>query len=306
MSKLTKTYSEVCAIFVCFYPELELFSTAVQALSAQVGRVVIVNNGASTEVNQWLANNSYIVLSMSENIGIAAAHNKGIDWAVANEFKYAILMDQDSVATLDMIETLVKSANQLELEGIKFSAIGPKIVSMITGEEHPIIALGFFKNSKKYDDTMSLVMEVDILISSGTMIPLRVIHNVGNMNEGLFIDNVDLEWCFRAKYKGYKLFLEPNAVLKHNLGDSIKNIWFFGNRAIILHKPIRLYYMMRNRIVLYTLVHTPIIWILQDFYRVISKFLIFSLLISPRKNNIRMMLKGLLDGVRGKKGKFLN
>ena len=205
-----------------------------------------------------------------------------------------------------MVATLVASAKQLKLDGVRYAAIGPRIVSMKTGDSHPMIRLGLVSNTRQYDAGMNKAIEVDILISSGTMIPLEVTDVIGCMNEDLFIDNVDIEWCFRARYKGYKLYIEPNAVLRHNLGDSTRKIWLLGNMSMVLHKPVRLYYMMRNRILLYSLAHTPTIWIVHDVFRVIAKFLIFSLLISPRKNNSMMMLKGIVDGIRGVKGSFPN
>src|SRR3989338_8556618 len=299
-------FSEVCAVFVCFYPEFELFRSAVESLSSQVGMIVVVNNGASAEVEQWLNTNDFTTLCFQENVGVAAAHNRGIEWAISHGFNYVILMDQDSVAASDMVATLVASAKQLKLDGVRYAAIGPRIVSMKTGDSHPMIRLGLVSNTRQYDATMNKAIEVDILISSGTMIPLEVTDVIGCMNEDLFIDNVDIEWCFRARYKGYKLYIEPNAVLRHNLGDSTRKIWLLGNMSMVLHKPVRLYYMMRNRILLYSLAHTPAIWIVHDVFRVIAKFLIFSLLISPRKNNATMMLKGIADGVRGVKGGFQN
>lgn len=304
MTDTANRLGEVCAVFVCYHPEFELFRSAVEAMASQVGMIVIVNNGASAAVEQWLGKHDFVILNYRENVGVAAAHNKGIEWASVHGFSYVILMDQDSVASESMVATLFASTTRLEFEGKKYAAIGPRIVSMKTGESHPIIRLGLLSNTRLYDDAMNKAIEVDILISSGMMIPLKVTDAIGCMNEDLFIDNVDNEWCFRAKYKGYELYIEPNAVLKHNLGDSIKKIWLLGNLPMILHKPIRLYYMMRNRILLYSMVHTPTIWIVHDIFRVTAKFLIFSLLISPRKNNAIMMLKGIVDGVRGVKGGF--
>ena len=304
MTDTANKHSEVCAVFVCFYPDFELFHSALLALSGQVGKIVVVNNGADAQIEQWLNSNDVVHLNYQKNLGVATAHNKGIEWAASHDFKYVMLMDQDSIATPDMVAAMAVSAKQLALEGIKYAAIGPRIVSMKTGESHPMIRLGLISNTRPYDDAMNKAMEVDILISSGTLIPLEVINEIGNMNEGLFIDNVDIEWCFRARHKGYKLYIEPNAVLRHNLGDSTKKIWLLGNMPMVLHKPVRLYYMMRNRILLYSLAHTPAIWIVHDVFRVIAKFLIFSLLISPRKNNSMMMLKGIVDGIRGVKGGF--
>lgn len=306
MNNFANKSSEVCAVFVCFHPEFELFRSAVEAMSCQVERTVVVNNGADAEVEQWLHMNGIAILNYQKNVGVAAAHNKGIEWAIAHGMSYVILMDQDSIATPGMVATMAASAKQFKLDRIKYAALGPKIVSMKSGEPHPIIRLGLISNTRQYDNAMHKAVEVDIIISSGTMIPLEVINTIGNMNEDLFIDNVDIEWCFRAKYKGYQLYIEPGAVLMHNLGDSTKKIWLLGNMPMVLHKPVRLYYMMRNRILLYSLAHTPTIWVVHDIFRVAAKFLIFSLLISPRVKNSIMMLRGIADGVRGVKGGLQN
>ncbi|MBI3480405.1 MAG: glycosyltransferase family 2 protein [Nitrosomonadales bacterium] len=302
----TDKCGEVCAIFVCFHPEFELFRSAVEAMSGQAGMLVVVNNGAGAEVERWLKHSDYPTLNYPENIGVASAHNRGMEWAASHGASYVILMDQDSIAAPGMVSTLLASARQLRLDGVKFAAIGPRIVSMKSGESHPMIRLGLFSNTRRYDDTMNKAMEVDILISSGTLIPLELTGDIGRMNEDLFIDNVDMEWCFRARYKGYKLYIEPNAVLRHNLGDSTRKIRLLGNVPMILHGPVRLYYMMRNRILLYSLVHTPIIWVIHDIFRIIAKFLIFSVLIPPRGRNASMMLKGIADGIRGATGRYRN
>lgn len=304
MTNETRKGAEVCAVFVCFHPDFKLFQAAIQALSNQVGKIVVVNNDTNADVEQWLGCQDLITLRYGKNIGVAAAHNRGIAWAVAHGFKFVVLMDQDSVAATDMVATMLASAVKLDHADAKYAAIGPQIVSMKTGVPLPLTQLGFVKNTVQYNDNTSNIINVDILISSGSLIPLRVIDDIGDMNEGLFIDNVDLEWCFRASHKGYKLYLDPSAVLRHNFGDSTVNLWFFGRRSFVAHKPIRLYYMMRNLIILSSLSHTPREWVVQDIYRGVKKFFIFSLLIAPRRKNALMMLRGIKDGISGKLGCF--
>jgi len=44
------------------------------------------------------------------------------------------------------------------------------------------------------------------------------------MNEDLFIDWVDFEWCWRARKKGYKIIGNANVVITHQLGDAAVTI----------------------------------------------------------------------------------
>ena len=66
----------------------------------------------------------------------------------------------------------------------------------------------------------------------------------------------------------------------------------------MIHKPLRLYYIMRNRVLLYRRPETPAAWIAQDLPRLVLKFLGTAVFIAPRKKYLRMMLHGLADGLR--------
>jgi rhamnosyltransferase len=71
---------------------------------------------------------------------------------------------------------------------------------------------------------------------------------------------------------------------------------------VVVHGAVRLYYMMLNRVRLFRMPHTPGAWIAQDLPRVLAKLLLFGVLIGPRWRNLRCMLRGLWDGLRGRRG----
>lgn len=130
---------------------------------------------------------------------------------------------------------------------------------------------------------------------------MAVLEQVGGMDSGLFIDNVDLEWSFRARALGYSLHGVCAATMLHRLGDARRTLPF-GLGQVVVHGPDRLYYIMRNRVKLYRLPHTPGRWIAQDFPRLMVKLLLFGVWIGPRKRNLRYMLRGLLDGINDRDG----
>jgi len=123
------------------------------------------------------------------------------------------------------------------------------------------------------------------------------------MDAHLFIDNVDLEWCFRAQALGYSLYGVCGARMHHRLGDARQQLPL-GLGRVVVHAPVRLYYMMRNRVALYRRPYTPRRWIAQDIPRLLLKFALFSLLLAPRRHNTRMMLRGLYDGLRNRLDRY--
>mgnify|MGYP002888735411 CR=1 FL=1 len=74
--------------------------------------------------------------------------------------------------------------------------------------------------------TSSNVHRVETIITSGSIIPVKVLQNVGLMDETLFIDYIDYEWCLRAIHKGYQIYLSDSK-MRHNMGDVfVKFLWY--------------------------------------------------------------------------------
>src|SRR5690606_27148133 len=57
---------------------------------------------------------------------------------------------------------------------------------------------------KESERTNCSVLETDMLITSGSLVNLAVFQKLGGFDENLFIDEVDFEYCLRAKVNGYK------------------------------------------------------------------------------------------------------
>jgi rhamnosyltransferase len=294
----------VCAIIVSFFPDVATLRKLIAATLPQVDALVIVDNGSSDAAFDGLCaeieSDSIVILKQHRNIGLAAAFNHGIAWARENDFSHVLLLDQDSEPARGMVDALMR-VFATSPAGRRIAAVGPRFHDTREDRFAPFVRIGFPVSLKIYDTGKDGLVDCDFLISSGSLIPLAVLDDIGAMDEELFIDNVDLEWSFRALANGYALIGVCAATMHHRLGHSRSKLPF-GLGHIVVHDPIRLYYIMRNRLLLYCLPHTPTVWIAQDVPRVAVKFLLFSVLIHPRLRNIRFMLAGLRDGLLGRRG----
>jgi rhamnosyltransferase len=180
------------------------------------------------------------------------------------------------------------------------AAVGPRFRDPREDRDAPFVRVAFPMSEKLWCDGEPYV-RCDFLIGSGALIPLAVIDDVGPLDADLFIDNVDMEWSFRARAGGYELYGVCAATMGHRLGDARRSV-LLGLLQVITHSPDRLYYIMRNRVLLYRMRSTPRAWIAQDILRVPIKFLLFAVLIGPRRRNVPMMVSGLADGLRGRRG----
>lgn len=292
----------VCAVVVTYHPELAWLADLLGALRPQVDSLVVVDNtgDGSIDLVDAVAAERVAVLPQGRNHGLAGAQNIGIAWARANGFSHVLLSDQDSVPGPGMVAELRRAMARLSATE-QVAAVGPVFHDLREERAAPFLRVGVPLNRKLWCEHPWQTIACDFLISSGSLIPLEAIDAIGPMNEGLFIDNVDLEWSFRARARGYTLHGVCAATMHHRLGDSRRTLPL-GLGQVVVHGPARLYYMMRNRLRLYRMPHTPRIWVAQDVPRVLAKLLLFGVLIGPRLRNLRFMSKGIWDGLHDREG----
>ena len=299
----------VMAVVVTYRPDLDLLAQVLDSVCPQVDRVLVFDN-ASTDpgLRQLLVQprwpNLEAIYSVS-NLGVAAAVNRAAAHARGNGYKQLLVLDQDSLLADDMVVHLQHALSAPGAgTGRPVAAVGPVFVDRRTGQAAPFVRIGPLFN-RKLAVAPGDQVECDFLISSGSLLPLSVLDSVGGMDESLFIDNVDLEWSFRARHQGYRLLGVGNARMVHAIGDRVYPVTLFGRRlSFSLHGPVRLYYMTRNRLLLYVRPQTPWAWISQDIPRVVLKLAGMSLFVAPRWQNLRAMLQGMADALRGHGGPY--
>ena len=292
------TDPRVCAVVVTYRPDGEALRAALAAVRPDVHALVVVDN-ASPGIETALADADAVLLRQPRNVGLARAQNVGIDWAREHGCSHVLILDQDSVPGPGMVDGLLAAWLRLS-QTARVGAVGPRFRDPREQRDAPFVRVAFPMSHKLWCDATTRYVQSDFLISSGALIPLSVLDDVGGMDDALFIDNVDMEWSFRARSRGYALFGVCGALMEHRLGDDRQALP--GGRQQVVHGPVRLYFIMRNRVALYRRPYTPRVWIAQDLPRVLAKFVVFGVLVGPRGDNVRFMLRGVADGVRGRSG----
>ena len=69
---------------------------------------------------------------------------------------------------------------------------------------------------------------------------------VSGFREEFFIDDVDTEFCFKCIGAGFDIFIIRGTYINHFIGTITKRRYFFTKKALELHSPLRLYYIVRN------------------------------------------------------------
>jgi len=303
----------VMAIIVTYYPDAFHLQTLVNCLSSQVEEILIVDNTPAEEDKVFIALTAggtnferLRMIRLGWNSGIAEALNIGIAAAASEEFSHVLLSDQDSLPTENMVDGLFRAEQELLSEGRKVGGIGPLIRDLVTEMDYSFQTQlpGKIFYSHQFPSSEKPNVCTTSLITSGMLIPMAVIEQVGNMREDLFIDHVDVEWCHRAIASGYELFGTGYAILQHRLGDGYIRVWYFGWQNISQYSPLRLYYRFRNFVFLLKLSYIPLAWkIRASWYWLgfLYSHIIFS---SNRLNNLLAVARGVWDGIIGTTGSY--
>lgn len=241
---------------------------------------------------------------MSANLGLGAAQNAGIYLARAAGASHVLILDQDSEPLPDMVDRLLAACDRLQFSGVPVAAVAPVYADSDTGSASGFVRLGWLGFKKQTAFRGQEVVEADFVISSGSLIPVIELTDIGPMDECLFIDHVDTEWCLRAMFKSYRLFGVPCARMVHTLGNRRMRIWFLHWRNVAYHSPFRYYYIIRNGLLLQQRSYIPLKWRIGEFFRAMRMIIFYGIWADGRLNRLNMMFLGLKYGFAGRSGKL--
>ncbi|MDO4683765.1 MAG: glycosyltransferase family 2 protein [Lautropia sp.] len=293
----------ITAVVVTYNPDIERLAELLRLTAPQVSHIEVIDNGSRPETIaaiRPLCQEGIGLHPQGRNLGIGGAQNVGIGIARARGADYVLLLDHDSLPAPDMVGRLRVAIEEQPGGSQPVAAAGPRHVD----PRHPDAPSPFVRQQgmkrvacECLDETQ--LIEVEHVIASGCLIPMAVLNRVGDMNEQLFIDYVDIEWCLRASHAGFRILGVCGARLSHELGDDFIR---FRGKTLSNHSPLRNYYLFRNGLLLNRMPHITPAWKRMDLRNLLIRFIINAVAQRPRWPWVRMSLLGILDGLRGRTG----
>ncbi len=284
------------AVVVTWQPDLDVLTALIDSLQSQGCTTLVVDNGSTNSAGVLsLASSAapgVVVVSCNENGGLAAGFNTGLRWAEEQGCSHVFLFDQDSVIPTEFCHGMLAAwGRALERPG-RLAALGPRLQNPVTGRQ---ASFRRFRCWSRGDDLVAPgLYQADFLISSGSLLSLQALADIGLMKESYFIDNIDLEWCFRALSRGYSLYGTDLAILRHRIGESSSNP--LVNRGLLVHhSPLRSYYSTRNRMHLWRQPYALLDWRVRDMVRFLLKSAWLVLFCAPRVQYGRQIIRGIRD-----------
>lgn len=263
---------KVLAGIVLYKPDPVRLRENIAAVRGQVDALAVWDNGGMDR--SVLPADTIALSDEGRNVGIATALNRLCEYAWQNGYDWILTLDQDSVVPAGLIEGYARYA-------------GDPAVGMLC----PCI-LDRNYGTMEYDrGSGSETDEVDVCITSASLLRLSAWKEVGGFCDALFIDMVDFDICWSLQAKGYKVLRVNSLVLYHEIGSSRK-VRFLGKENVVFnHAPIRSYYMARNTLAVGRR-HGRV----KKCRRMAAKRILLVTLFEKQKwAKVKMIIKGLID-----------
>lgn len=272
--------------------ELELHPI-IDSLSKQVDKIIIVNNSSAC---LFFESEFIEVINLNDNFGIAKAQSIGMAYSFSSGADFVLQMDQDSEPDSDLVEKLLLTYNELSSLGYNVGIVGPQDIDKDSLE----INKARVKIGRNIEGTNCFIVEQTL--SSGSLISKSAYDKTGGMNDNLFIDAVDEEYCWRVRENGFIVVKNNDVHLAHKIG--LGNKTFLGVIKLGVSAPIRYYYQFRNVILLSKYKSTPKYWKYSLWLKMVFKIVVFPIQLKSGKQVFNFMVKGIADGFKGKYGRI--
>ncbi len=183
-----------------------------------------------------------VLLHTGENLGFAGGNNVGLRYALARgDAEYVWLLNNDTVVDADALAhkvALAETDPRIGMLGAKICYYDePGIIQAIGGGNvvrwkgmAPLVGSGCAD-----DGSWRETKEVDCILGASLLVRAATVRDVGLLDERYFMYAEEMDWCERARRRGWRLLYSPGSTVWHKDGRST------GRRS-----PAQDYYSVRS------------------------------------------------------------
>lgn len=223
---------------------------------------------------------------------------KELKKAIRQNFDYILLLDYDSKLSINMVENQMTAYHVLHKQGIDK-------VGIVAANFYEVYSDVWLYPKTKHSKSKKDIISFNTVISSGSLINLKIFNDVCMFNESLFMYYVDTDFCIRCKNKGWEIYVCSSAILNHRIGNKEMKKKFGITIPCHYYEYIARYYISRNTIyIIKSYCFSNIIVCVKTFLRFMLDLFKIILFEPDKTNKLTAMVKGIHDGLKGRYGKL--
>ncbi len=196
---------------------------------------VIIYDHGSTDGSLEMVESEFpqATLIRGGDVGFAAANNEGLKISTG---RYVVLLNADTKISSDTIETMVSYMDSNPKIGV---ATG-KLVLAVSGKLDKACRRSFptpwvsftrfsglsklFPKSKLFNQynlgylSEDEPSEIDSCVGAFQMMRRETMNEIGMLDDSFYMYGEDIDWCYRAKQKGWQVWYYPKTTILHYKG----------------------------------------------------------------------------------------
>lgn len=271
-------------------------------------RVVVVDNASKDNEAARLVQeygNFIHVIRNSENYGFSGGSNTGIRYALdVCAANYVLLLNNDTVVAPDFIDRMVDAMEtdaNIGIAGAKTYYYDSNRIQFAWGKMNlwvgqplyiPKYVAGKIKEAPVDKGQYNDVTEADWISGCCMLIRDKVVKDIGFLNDSYFAYFEDIEYCSRARKRGYSVVYIPGARIWHKSRGSASRT---GSYAIYLNTRNRFWFMKENASRIQYMSFIIYFFVLYMWLAIIYHGIISASII-----NLKSFFNGIWDGLKGK------
>jgi GT2 family glycosyltransferase len=300
------TKAPLISIFIPTYNDEQDLSACLESIRhlyypKEKVEIIVWDNGSQDNTSEMvrqryreMTKEGYLNLSIIEhhrNEGSYIPYNLAVSH-LSSKTRYILGLDADVELASDLLSKMVDAARSDQVAVVGARSVyyeKPELTSHGAGFVSGWTARYSEKDSKEQ-------IECDYVIGCCWLLDRLAFEQLGRFDAAYYINHWEVDYCLRAKRKGFRIIYEPRATAKHKIPLS-------GTPC-----PDRIYYLFRNKLLLirknptfFKLPSTLLLCFVFSLGRIFSYFALLG-----KMPEMKIALQGMLDGLLNKRGERKN
>ena len=224
-------------------------------------KVLIVDNFSTDNSYRKLKNNfkDIEIIVTYDNLGYTGGVNYGIQHLKKYSPDYILLLNNDTIVTKSFLENLVETldgnSKAAAACGTILCAHDQESIWYASGEiiRWRGLAVHFHKEKKFSSLNIRSSKKTDFITGCMILLKVKYLDAIGLEDDRFYMYLDDIEYSIRIQKKGFELLYVYNSIIYHKVLGEKEN-------------PFKLYYSVRNRLLLITTSFSGVIKITAKFY----------------------------------------
>jgi len=267
-------------------------------------KIIVVDNDPKNNFQFPNSNFQIKYIKNKENLGFAGGNNIGIKYALEKKADYILLLNNDTIVDPSFLKKLIEAGESDKKIGIlgpviyKYSSTNPgQEIHFAGGKINWLFTKGKHITNLCPKSQIINLKKTDYITGCCMLVKREVIEKIGLIPEEYFLYFEDVEWCLKARKKGFKCILVPTSKIWHKVSrnaseGSFSYIYYHTRNGLLLSKRNAPFFIK-------TLAYL-------NGFGTYKKQIIKWLILPKKRKWAKAMMRGIEDFYGKKYGKFKN